>query len=293
MKLASIVCAVMVGATCPIAKAETATLRFGLIASSMHDFSETVFDVARDKGMFDRQSLAITFVPLGGVDHMITALDDDSVDLSSTATPYLVKGELRGSDAVAVVGGPANTIYHLVSSPDIASFAGLKGKTIGLSLPVDVISVGARKLLAKHGLASSDYDSKQLIGTTVRATCLKDAECAATPLTQPVDFQFEKAGYHFLGSSQEAIPPMQFTMIAARRSWADQHKDLVVRFARAMGEAYAYMHDPANRATVISIATKTTELPATSSKRSMISIIVRTAASCRNMQRSTCKALRI
>jgi ABC-type nitrate/sulfonate/bicarbonate transport system substrate-binding protein len=139
--------------------------------------------------------------------------------------------------------GPANTINSLVARPDIKSFADLKGKTIGLSLPVDVISIGARQILARHGLQASDYTAKSLIGTPLRAKCLESGECAAVPLNQPEDILFATRGYHILANSHEVIPTMQFTVFAARRSWANQHKDEVVRFARAMGEAYRYMAD--------------------------------------------------
>jgi ABC-type nitrate/sulfonate/bicarbonate transport system substrate-binding protein len=150
----------------------------------------------------------------------------------------------------------------LVAQPEIKSFADLKGKTIGLSLPVDVISIGARQILAKHGLQASDYTAKSLIGTPLRAKCLESGECAAVPLNQPEDILFATKGYHILANSHEVIPTLQFTVFAARRSWANQHKNEVVRFARAMGEAYRYMADPANRDDVIALGVTTTGSPA-------------------------------
>jgi ABC-type nitrate/sulfonate/bicarbonate transport system substrate-binding protein len=241
-----------------LASAETTALRLGFIAGSMHLFQSVPLFIAQQKGMLKREGIELEVVPLPGVDHMITELDGGRVDISSTAVPYLIKGVLNGSDAVAVVGGPANTIATLVSRPEIETFADLKGKTIGLSLPIDVISIGTRGLLAKHGLQSSDYATKDLIGTPVRAKCLESGDCAAVPLSQPDDILFARKGYHRLGNTHEVIPTLQFTVFAARRSWATQHKDELIRFARAMGEAYRFMADPANRDEVIAMGTATT-----------------------------------
>jgi ABC-type nitrate/sulfonate/bicarbonate transport system substrate-binding protein len=134
----------------------------------------------------------------------------------------------------------------------------LKGKTIGLSLPVDIISIGARQLLANHGLKPGDYKVKELVGTPARAACLKSGDCAATPLTQPDDVELTHEGFHMLGNSHEVFPTLQFTVFAARRTWASQHAETVTRFARAMGEAFKFMADPANRDEVIAIASEAT-----------------------------------
>ncbi len=142
--------------------------------------------------------------------------------------------------------------------PEITTFADLKGKTIGLSLPIDIISIGTRQLLAKHGIVDGDFTSKALIGTPVRAKCLESGDCAAVPVEQPEDILLARKGYHLLGDSHEVIPALQFAVFAARRSWADQHSDEVTRFARAMGEAYRFMADPTNRDEVIRLATTTT-----------------------------------
>jgi ABC-type nitrate/sulfonate/bicarbonate transport system substrate-binding protein len=77
-------------------------------------------------------------------------------------------------------------------------------------------------------------------------------------LSQPADIEFKRRGYPILGTSHDVIPTLQFTVIAARRAWATQNKDLVVRFAKAMGAAYEFMRDPANRAEVLSIAATST-----------------------------------
>ena len=65
-------------------------------------------------------------------EQLIAELDKGNVDVSHTATPYLVQAVLAGSDSVAVVGGLANPVFAVMAKPNIKSFVELRGKTIGL-----------------------------------------------------------------------------------------------------------------------------------------------------------------
>src|SRR5262245_45350139 len=192
---------------------------------------------------------------------MIEGLDKNTVDVSYTATPYLIEGVLKGSGTVGIVGGPANTIFSVIAKPGIKSFADLKGKMFAMSLPVDTISIASRLLLEKHGLKEGDDRTTELIGTQTRAKCLTGGECDAVPLGQPDDIVFAARGFTKLGDSLEVIPVLQFSVIAARRDWAAQNKDLVVRFARALGDTYRFMRDPKNRDGVVRILSETTDAP--------------------------------
>lgn len=58
------------------------------------------------------------------------------------------------------------------------------------------------------------------------------------PLGQPDDLIAIKQGYRRLGVSNEAVKAFQFEVVAARRSWAQAHKDEVVHFVRALAAAY-------------------------------------------------------
>jgi ABC-type nitrate/sulfonate/bicarbonate transport system substrate-binding protein len=234
-------------------------LRYGQISGSMKSVSSLALYTAQRKGFLAKQKIDLEVVLLPGVHHMIEGLEKNTVDISYTATPYLIEAVLKASGTVAVVGGAANTIYSLIAKPNIKSFAELKGKMVAMSLPVDTISIASRLLLVKHGLKEPDYRTRELIGTQTRAKCLLSGECDAVPLGQPDDIVFVSRGYSKLGDSLEVIPALQFSVVAARRDWAAKNKDLVVRFARAFGDAYRFMRDPANRDEVTAILAETTD----------------------------------
>lgn len=237
------------------------TLRMGVIAQSARSVSSLGLNIAQRKGFLAKENIDLQIVGLRGVQYQIEELDNGNVDVSHTATPYLIQLALKGSDSVAVVGGPANTIFSLIAKPEIKSYDALKGKTVGLSLPVDTITIATRLLLDKHGLKDGAYRTTELVGTPIRAKCLTDGDCDMVPLGQPDDIVFMQKGFSKLGDSLEVIPVLQFNVIAARRAWAAEHKDVVTRFARACGNAYKFMRDPANRAEVAKIIVETTGAP--------------------------------
>src|SRR5262245_52807914 len=215
MVLAAALIAAAPGAT---AAAEAVTLRYGQIPSTVRSVSSLYTFIAQQKGFLAREDIALERIAIpGGTDKMVAALGEGRVDVTQTATPYLIQAVLAGSDAVAIAGETANPIYSLIAKPEITSFAGLKGRVIGLSLPVDTISISMRRLLSLKGLGSADYAVKELVGTPVRFECLKRGECDAVPLGQPEDFVAIGQGYRRLGLSTEAVASFQFQVLAARR----------------------------------------------------------------------------
>jgi ABC-type nitrate/sulfonate/bicarbonate transport system substrate-binding protein len=237
------------------------TLRYGQIANSARSVSSVALTVAQRKGFLEREGIDLVVIGLRGTQYQIEELDKGTVEISHTATPYLIQAVLNGSNAVGIVGAAANTIYSLMAQPQIKSFDDLRGKLIGLSLPIDTISIASRMLLEKHGLQDQAYRTKELVGTPVRADCLTRGECAAVPLGQPDDIVLAQKGFTKLGDSLEVIPALQFSVIAARRDRAQANRDAVLRFARAFGAAYRFMRERANRDEVTRITAESTGAP--------------------------------
>jgi ABC-type nitrate/sulfonate/bicarbonate transport system substrate-binding protein len=236
------------------AAADPVTLRFGQIPSTVRGTSSVYLHIAEQKGFFAREDLKLERIAIpGGTDKMVAALDRGEVDVTQTATPYLIQAVLRGSDAIGIASETANPIYSLIVKPEIASFADLKGKLLGLSLPIDTISISMRKLLALKGLAATDYRVKELVGTPVRFDCLKRGECDGVPLGQPDDLIALTQGYRRLGLSTEAVSAFQFQLLAVKQSWAAANKDAVVRFVRAVASSLRFMREPKNRDEVVKL----------------------------------------
>ena len=241
------------------AAAQTITLRYGQAFSALRSIFALPLLVAEREGYFAREGLNFVTVPIpGGGEKLVEALHDGQADISHVATPFLIQAALKGSDAVAIASEFNNPIYSLVAKPEIRTYADLKGKMLGVAAETGSITISIRKLLAMHGLNHGDYQAKFIDGTPDRLSCLTAGDCYAVPLGQPQDFVAMRQGFRLLGLSTEAVPEFVYTVAAARRSWASQNKDTVVRFVRALGAAFRFIRDPARRTDVARTIVETT-----------------------------------
>ena len=242
--------------------AQTITVRYGQIPSTIKTVSALQFTIAQRKGFFSREGINLAMVPIeGGANNMMAALDRGTVEITRTATPYLIQAVLKGSEGIAIAGETLTPIYSLIAKPEIKTFADLKGKVVGLSLAVDTISISTRKLMAKNGIKEGDFKVKELVGTPARADCLRKGECDAVPLGQPEDFLLMKQGYQRLGVSIDAVPSFLFTVSAVRKSWGEKNQEALVRYVRGLASAFRFMRDSANRDEVVRMTAETTGSP--------------------------------
>ena len=233
------------------AAADPQALRYGQAFSAERSVFSLPIHIAQRHGQFAREGLAVRqFFIAGGADKMIDALNDGTVELTHVATPFLIQRVLAGDDVVAIAAEFNDPIYSLVARPEIKSYGDLKGKLVGMADEAGPIAMAMNALLARHGLAVGDIRVETISGTPQRLACLKRGACEAVPLGQPQDVTAEREGYRILGTSREVAPPFLYTVTAARRGWAEAHKDVVVRYVRALAAAFRFIRDPANRSAV-------------------------------------------
>ena len=63
-------------------------------------------------------------------------------------------------------------------------------------------------------------------------------------------------GFHLLARGDQIVPCYQATGGAARRSWAEKHRDVLVSYIRATIEATRWCFEPANRSQAIELLGK-------------------------------------
>jgi ABC-type nitrate/sulfonate/bicarbonate transport system substrate-binding protein len=255
--LAALVCISLASVT---ACAETLKLRYGQAYSAARSIFSLPVTVAKNEGFFAREGLDVEFLqPIpGGSDNQITALHNDSVDVTHVATPFLIRAALNGSDAVAIAAEFANPIYSIIAKPEIASIGELKGKIVGLADEYGTISLSTRRLFALHGLQRGEFGVRVIEGTSGRLACLRRADCDAVVLGQPQDLVAVEQGYRLIGSTTEAVPELLYTVTAVRRSWADANKDTILRYVRALAGSFGFIRDGANRDRVAATVMRST-----------------------------------
>jgi ABC-type nitrate/sulfonate/bicarbonate transport system substrate-binding protein len=229
--------------------AEPLHLRYGQAYSAARSIFALPVAIAKSEGFFAREGLDVEFLqPIpGGADNQITALHNDSVDLTHVATPFLIRAALGGSDAVAIAAEFNNPIYSVIAKPEITDIAALKGRVMALADEYGTISLSTRKLLALHGVRRGEFGARVIEGTSGRWACLRRGDCDAVVLGQPQDLIAIEQGFRLLGVSTEAVQELLYTVTAVRRSWAEANKDAMVRYARALAGAFKFIRDSANR----------------------------------------------
>lgn len=98
--------------------AQPVTLRYGQIPSTIKTISALSFYIGQRKGFFAQEGVSLEMMPIeGGTANMVIALNKSVVDITRTATPYLIQDVLKGSDGVAIAGETLTPIYSLIAKP--------------------------------------------------------------------------------------------------------------------------------------------------------------------------------
>src|SRR5262245_11032411 len=122
--------------------------------------------VAQRKGFLEREGIRLEIVrtranpALGNQATVFAALAKGEFDMTRSQLSFHSRHVLDGHDFAAVAGNTANQLQILMARPEIRSFADLKGKTVALTWPYDLISLSMVKLMEKHGVRKDDVRVK-------------------------------------------------------------------------------------------------------------------------------------
>jgi ABC-type nitrate/sulfonate/bicarbonate transport system substrate-binding protein len=219
--------------------------------------------VAQEKGLFARNGIEVKLTPTPNSVYQLTNLIEGKFDIAMTAIDNPIaymegQGEAPVSvqpDLVAFMGGD-NGFLHLVTVPEVQTFAQLKGK----ELSVDALTTGyafvLRKLLEKGGLAESDYTLVRAGGVLQRFQALMERKHAGTLLLSPFEVAAQAKGYHDLSAAIDVLGHYQGLVGATRRTWASAHAEQLIGFIRGYVGGIEWLYDPAHKAEALAIFQK-------------------------------------
>jgi ABC-type nitrate/sulfonate/bicarbonate transport system substrate-binding protein len=219
--------------------------------------------VAEDKGLFAREQLGVKVSPTPNSVALVESLVNNEQDIALSSFDNVVayqerQGEVKLSitpDFFAFMGFTHGTV-RLVVSPDVKGYDDLRGKTLAVDAVATGYSLVLRKLLQLGGLKEDDYRLESVGATATRAQALMENKFAGTILTTPLEFAPESRGYRRLANAVDVLGPYQTVVGMARRSWAQDNRDALIRFIRASTEAIDWLFDPKNRAEAVQIYRK-------------------------------------
>jgi len=214
--------------------------------------------VAQESGYFERNGIVVNLTSTPNSVFQLTNLIDGKFDIAMTAIDNVVAyDEIQGEaptitnpDLIAFMGGD-NGFLRLVTVPEVKSYADLKGK----QLSVDALTTGyafvLRKLLEKHGLASTEYELVKAGGVVERFEALCRKQHSGTLLISPFEVLAEAQGFNLLANAVDQLGHYQGLIGATRRGWAEQHERVLVAYIRGYLSGLDWLFDPINKSEAI------------------------------------------
>lgn len=206
--------------------------------------------VGREKGIFERHGIVIEISYTPGSLYLSKALRNSEFEIGHTGADDVV------ADVEAFGGGPAGLFLFMGIHSGLLSLVGAPGMTkvellAGKTLAVDARASGfvfiLERLLCSKGFAADDYKLVEVGGWESRYHALLEGKFAGTLLTPPFVEDAVRRGCHVLARGDQIIPLYQATGGAAKRSWAEKNRALLVSYIRAYVEATRWCFQPQHR----------------------------------------------
>jgi ABC-type nitrate/sulfonate/bicarbonate transport system substrate-binding protein len=210
----------------------------------------------REKGMFERNGLDIEATYTPGSLYISEALRNGEFEIGHTGADDIV------ADVEHFGGGPKGLFMFMGLHSGLLSIVGAPGKTTvealrGRELAVDARASGfvfvLEKLLRSSGFAPDDYNFGEIGGVDRRYQALVEGKVAGTMLLPPFTDNAVAQGCHVLARGDQIVSCYQGTVGAAKRSWAEENRDLLIRFIRAYVEATQWCFNLNNRASCLEL----------------------------------------
>jgi ABC-type nitrate/sulfonate/bicarbonate transport system substrate-binding protein len=218
--------------------------------------------VAQDKGFFTENGVSIELTPTPSSVFQLTGLIDGKFDVAITAIDNLIayregQGEEPrvGPDLVAVMGCD-HGFLKLVTVPEVASFAELRGKTVSVDARTTGYAFVLFELLDRNGLREPDYNVERAGGVLQRFQALMEKKHAGTLLLSPFEVQAEAKGFHTLAVALQVLGEYQGLVAGVRQSWAEANRESLIGFIRAYVTAVDWLYEPGNKAEALAIFAK-------------------------------------
>ena len=210
----------------------------------------------RAQGIFERHGLEIEITYTPGSLYISNALRKGEFELGHTGADDIV------ADVEDCGGGPSGLFIFMGLHSGLLSIVGAPGMTTVESLRGKELAVDARasgfvfvleKLLRSNGFGPDDYRFVEIGGVDRRFQALLEGKVAGTMLLPPFAGNAVARGCHLLARGDQIVSCYQGTVGAAKRSWAEQNRDLLVSYIRAYVEATQWCFDVRNRASCLNL----------------------------------------
>jgi len=195
--------------------------------------------VAQEKGFFDQAGVKINLTTTPSSAFQAENLINGKFHIAGTAFDNVVayqegQGAVkfdRQPDLFAFMGATQVELAFIVA-PTIKSYADLKGKTLALDALATGFAFVLYEMLAKSGLARSDYEFAAVGATPQRWESVRTGQHVGTITIEPFTSIAKAQGFQVLDTSTNVFPIYQGGSFAASRAWAASNADTLKGFIK-------------------------------------------------------------
>jgi NitT/TauT family transport system substrate-binding protein len=201
------------------------------------------FFVALYGGLFSAAGLHVNFTPATSSDTVISAQVKGQYDITGGNYVSYIQAQQAGQANLdifaegSVMEPGTQGIYVLPDSP-IKTLADLKGQTIGINAPKNILYLLAASVLAEHGLSPNDVHFVSDIPFPSMAAALKAGRIDAAVLPEPFASIAEQAdgAVPLVDLDQGATTSFPVEGYVVTKKWAQENPRTLAAFEQALEE---------------------------------------------------------
>jgi NitT/TauT family transport system substrate-binding protein len=198
--------------------------------------------VAKEARLFEKNGLDVDTIFVGVSTVMIQSMLSGSANIAGLGGPAVITNVLRGGDIIQIAATVPYFTQSLMVRPQIMEIGSLRGKKVGITRFGAVTDLALRAVLERNNI--KDVTILQMGGLAEAMAGLSRGSVEGAMVSPPHTFTLKKQGFRELVSPTDLRKlGLGFLTngIAARRSYAASHRDVVLRIIKATAEGTKQM----------------------------------------------------
>lgn len=197
--------------------------------------------VAMHRGFLTDEGLDVEVTFYDNAGHTDDMLRNNDVQLVLRSPEASMRDSYRGGSLRVIAGGVSKLPHFIIAQPRIKTLDQLRGANFGVLSAKEGTTYIVQDIAKAVGLSPSDYKISVVGGSPTRWKLLQEGKIDVGLQPIPNSYEAEAAGFTNLGSAINFVPDWQFTSVNIDEKWAEPHRDIVVRFLRALQHGRDYM----------------------------------------------------
>jgi NitT/TauT family transport system substrate-binding protein len=230
------------------AQSNLAEVSFGVLTPTA---SEWPVYIGVAQGFFKDQGLNVSIIEGNTPPNVINMVATNGANLADNGCDSEIAAVSHGLPIKVVAPMFGVNPYSLVVTPNIKSWADLKGKSVMLGTKQDVTAIALGALAASHKLTLDDFQIVIGGNSTARYQGLQSGQVQGAMLGQPFDLLAQSKGDTILATASDSIKDWAFTCVITNTDWAAKNRPLVVKFLRGLRKSIQYGY--ANKAGSVAV----------------------------------------